>query len=417
MSNSLIHLVNRIFVVFTLSGGALFLVGCSNRKEVQKEVAIPKRDAVSVDEAALPESELTAPPEVASEKIRHLMENTLLFTSGTENTHTFRIPALITAPNGDLIAGCDARRKSKADLRDSYDTDIVIKRSSDNGESWSELEAICDFGEGRPASDPSFILDKTTGKIFCFYNYMDHYNAPDKYHLYVQHSSDSGKHWGVARDITKEISKPEWERNFKFISSGRGIQLQSGELLHNLVHLRNRGLYLFGSKDHGASWYLNDVLVTPANESKLVELADGSWMINSRVDRAEDSRWVHVSKDLGQTWSSFPDRNLIDPGCNASIIRYTSKKEGYSKDRLLFCNPSSPDRRRNLAVRISYDEGKTWSKGKVIDPGFVAYSSLSICADGSIAVLYEANKDIRFARFTLEDLTDGKDHLSPKVWK
>ena len=69
--------------------------------------------------------------------------------------------------------------------------------------------------------------------------------------------------------------------------------------------------------------------------------------------------------------------------------------------------------RKNLAVRISYDEGLTWSDGRVIDPGPSAYSSLSILKDGSIGVLYEPGyKAVRFARFTLEDLTDGKDKLT-----
>jgi sialidase-1 len=88
-------------------------------------------------------------------------------------------------------------------------------------------------------------------------------------------------------------------------------------------------------------------------------------------------------------------------------------KNGYAKNRLLFSNASSVTGRRNLAVRISYDEGKTWSEGKVIEEGFSAYSSLSILKDGSIGILYEPGHDsVRFARFTLEELTDGKDSLS-----
>jgi sialidase-1 len=381
----------------------------------EEEATTPKSDIISIEYSVLPESKPTAPPEVASENIRNLMQKTLLFESGTEQTHTFRIPALITAPNGDLIACCDARRATRSDLRDSRDIDIVIKRSSDNGKSWSEIETICDFGEGRPASDAAFILDKINGEIFCLYNYMDQDNAPKEFRFYVQSSKNSGKTWSKARDITEEISKPEWKMDFKFITSGRGIQLRGGVLLHTLVNIK-KGLHLFGSKDHGKSWQLIDVPVKPANESKVVELVDGSWMINSRVSRAEDSRWIHLSKDQGQSWSSSADKNLIDPGCNASIIRYTSKKDGYAKNRLLFCNPSSPNRRKNLAVRISYDEGKTWSKGKVIDPDPVAYSSLTICKDGSIGVLYEAGKNIRFARFTLEDLTNDEDRLSKPYW-
>lgn len=79
----------------------------------------------------------------------------------------------------------------------------------------------------------------------------------------------------------------------------------------------------------------------------------------------------------------------------------------------MLCHANSSRGRKNLTVEISYDEGKTWSGGKVIDAGPAAYSSLCICQDGTIAVHYEPGyKAIRFARFTLEDFTDGNDRLS-----
>lgn len=106
-----------------------------------------------------------------------------------------------------------------------------------------------------------------------------------------------------------------------------------------MVNLQN-GLHLFGSKDHGKTWQLTDVPIKPANESKVVELSDGSLMINSRV-RGKGCRWVHRSANNGKSWESAVDRSMVDPGCNASIIRYTSKADGYAKDRLLFCNASS----------------------------------------------------------------------------
>ena len=90
-----------------------------------------------------------------------------------------------------------------------------------------------------------------------------------------------------------------------------------------------------------------------------------------------------------------------------------SIKDGYKKNRLLFVNASSVKGRKNLTLRISYDEGKTWSKGKVIDSGPSAYSDITICKDGTIGILYEPGyKEVRFTRVSLEDLTDGEDSLS-----
>ncbi len=348
---------------------------------------------------------------LAATPLTDFLANEALFISGTEQTHTFRIPALITAINGDLLACCDARRNSDRDLIWVRDIDIVLKRSSDHGATWSEMEIVCDYGDGKPASDPSFILDKTTGEIFCFYNYMDQDDAPKEFRLYVQSSKDHGRTWGKARDITDQIARPEWKMDFKFITSGRGIQRRNGDLLHTLVNLEN-GMRLFGSTDHGRSWRLIDVPIRPGNESKVIELADGTLMVNSRV-RGQSSRWVHRSDDEGKTWRSAADTALVDPACNGSILRYTSKRDGYARNRLLFCNANSAKGRKNLTVRISYDEGATWSAGKVIDPGPSAYSSLTICQDGTIGVLYEPGyKEVRFVRFTLAALTDGKDKLS-----
>ena len=321
----------------------------------------------------------------------------------------YRIPAIITAPNGDLVAAIDERVPSCGDLKWSKDINIVIRRSVDNGDSWSEIETVVDYPLGKSASDPSMIVDKITGAIFLFYNFMDLDNEKNVYYLKVIKSIDNGQTWGSSIDITSQIAKPEWHNDFKFITSGRGIQTSSNKLIHTLVNLEN-GLHLFGSDDHGESWYLIDTPIIPGNESKIVELIDGTWMINSRIN-GKGFRFVHTSTDEGATWLSKPDSSLIDPGCNASIIRYTSIKEGADKNRLLFSNAKMKDSRINMTVRISYDEGKSWTKGKTIYNEGSAYSSMSILANGDIGLFFEKDnyQENVFVRFTLEWLTDGND--------
>lgn len=97
----------------------------------------------------------------------------------------------------------------------------------------------------------------------------------------------------------------------------------------------NNGLHLFVSDDHRESWYLIDTPIIPGDESKIIELIDGTWMINSRINE-KGIRFVHTSTDEGATWHSKPDSSLIDPGCNASIIRYTSIKGGADKKQNSF---------------------------------------------------------------------------------
>jgi sialidase-1 len=327
----------------------------------------------------------------------------------------YRIPSIVTAPNGDLIAAIDERVPSCGDLKWSGDINIVIRRSTNNGKTWSEIEKIVDFPPGKSASDPSMIVDKVTGEIFLFYNFMDLDNEKDIYYLHVTKSSDNGLTWSKPEDITSQITKPEWHKDFKFITSGRGIQTKSGKLLHCMVNL-NSGLHVFGSNDHGKSWLFIDTPILPADESKIVELANGSWMINSRVNNS-GIRFVHTSKNNGQTWETKADSALIDPGCNASIIRYTSIADGYDKNRLLFSNAKMVKERENMTVRISYDEGLSWSEGKTIYIGESAYSSLTILENGDIGLFFEKDdhNENAFVSFSLDWLTDGKDtYLKPK---
>jgi sialidase-1 len=336
-------------------------------------------------------------------------------TSMREGVSCFRIPAIVTASNGDLIAAIDERVPSCGDLKWSKDINIVIRRSSNNGKTWSEIETVVDFPLGKSASDPSMIVDRETKEIFLFYNYMDLDKEKDVYYLHVVSSKDNGKTWGEPRDITHQIALPAWKKDFKFITSGRGIQLKDGTMLHCMVNL-NSGGHIFGSDDHGKTWFLINKAITPFNESKIVELTNGDWMINSRV-QGLGYRYVHISKDRGASWRSYGDTTLIDPACNASIIRYTSVKDGYKKNRLLFSNAKRKKGRMNMTVRISYDEGKTWSEGKTIYTGGSAYSSMTILKNGDIGLFFEkdGHKENPFISFSLEWLTDGKDkYKKPK---
>lgn len=299
----------------------------------------------------------------------------------------YRIPSIATAPNGDLITAIDERIPTCADLRDNKNINLVIRRSTDNGKSWTPIERIVDYPLGQSASDPSMIVDRITNTIFMFFNHMDLEREPQIYHLKYIKSQDNGKSWSAPIDITPQISKPEWRKDFKFITSGRGIQTRKGSLLHTLVNL-DHGLHLFKSDDHGISWQLIDAPLIPGNESKVVELSDGSWMVNCRLNK-KGYRQIYISKDEGKTWASLADHSLIDPGCNAGIIRFPIDKSNTENGILLFVNANHKTERKNLTLKISTDDGKNWPVQKTIYKGSAAYSSLTLLKGGDLGIIFE----------------------------
>lgn len=352
-----------------------------------------------------------------------------LFEEGDNKVANYRIPSLVTTKNGTLLAVSDARVDRAGDLPNNID--LALRRSTDNGLSWSKTHIIVDYPGTEGGGDPAMVVDQNTGSIWLFYVYgaqgigineSQQGNDPDKtQQLFVMNSQDDGLSWSKAVNITAQIKQPDWYG--VFFASGRGIQTKSGRLM---VPLMVRKAFASSDEDHahvvysddqGKSWHVGGSAGRKMGESKVVELADNSLMINMRSKHGMQARAVSISQDEGLTWSEFEhDSQLIEPACNASIIRYTSQDGHHTKNRILFANPASTSAREKLSVRISYDEGKTWSAGKVINTGPSAYSSLTVLQDGTIGLLYERGdknpyQKISFARFSLEWLTDGKDSL------
>ena len=320
-------------------------------------------------------------------------EPQVLFKNGDEvqgvKSAVYRIPALCTAPNGDLVVAIDARRVGGGDLNHAKPIDIAIRRSMDGGKTWTEpafsWKWRWDDEEHWAGSDPSFVVDSKAKKIFLFYNVWESKKKHGVFQFYVQESSDNGKTWSKPRDISRDIAFPEWpfgkpdrEGGFIFITSGSGTQTKDGTLLHTLVHVGD-GNALFGSTDHGKTWKAVGKPVKNGDECKVVELSDGSWMINSRWRGG--GRQIHVTKDRGATWESRYDASLEDPQCNAQIMRVGNA--------LLFSNCKSPTRRALLHMRTSYDDGKTWNGGLCVEPNGAAYSDMCVLPNGDIGVVWE----------------------------
>jgi sialidase-1 len=169
------------------------------------------------------------------------------------------------------------------------------------------------------------------------------------------------------------------------------------------------------SDDGGTTWKLGGVVGPQCDESQVVELRDGRLLLNMRSYRRDHRRLVAFSKDGGEAFSKpSGDRQLIEPICQASILRHPGRRGG-----ILFSNPAST-KREKMTVRLSRDEGKTWPHARVLHDGPSAYSCLAVLPDGTIACLYErgdrsAYETITLARCSLSWLTaQGEPDARPE---
>jgi sialidase-1 len=325
-----------------------------------------------------------------------------LFKSGTDGYNTYRIPAIITTLKGTLLAFAEGRKNGSSD---TGDIDLVMKRSDDNGKTWSELMVVWNDSLN-VCGNPAPVQDKITGDIFllCTWNLSSDREpdiiketSKDTRRIFILVSSNDGKRWSEPKEITSSVKMSSWT----WYATGpcHGIQVENGILKGRLIipcdHIESVSnkyySHIIYSDDHGISWQMGGT--TPqdkVNESTVAELPGGRLMLNMRnYDRTQKSRMVSVSDDGGKTWSNiYPDTILIEPICQASLLSYSVSKK--RRALLLFLNPADRNSRKNMTIRLSYDEGKTWPFSKVLHEGPSAYSDLTIIKGGSIGCLYEA---------------------------
>ena len=352
-----------------------------------------------------------------------------VFTSGVGGYHSYRIPAIVRTAKGALLAFCEGRKDGRGD---AGNIDLVLRRSSDDGRTWSDPQVIWDDGLNT-CGNPCPVVDQKTGTIWLLLTWnhgQDHERdimagtSREVRQVYVAHSDDDGLTWSQPAKISQHVRQPHWR--WYATGPGNAIQLTRGPHAGRLLIPANHSdhsdadrhpfrSHVFWSDDHGKSWTLGGVHQDRTNESAVVELSDGSILQSMRSYHGRHNRATSVSRDGGQTWGDvYLDDALQTPVCQGNILRYSwpdDKRMG-GKSRILFSSPSGQGR-TELTVRLSDDEGKTWPINKVIHKGEAAYSNLVVLSDGRIGNLFEKDgyRTISLASFTLDWLTDGRDRV------
>ncbi len=343
-----------------------------------------------------------------------------VYIAGEGGYDTYRIPAVVATKSGTVLAFCEGRVGGRGD---SGDIDLLVKRSNDHGETWSDHTVVWSDLQNT-SGNPCPVVDESTGVIWLLMTWnrgddkepqIIEQTSTDTRRVYVTHSDDDGVTWAEPREITSLAKLPNW--TWYATGPGAGIQLKQpgpyqGRLVIPCDHIeagtKQYYSHVIYSDDHGATWKLggrspNDQV----NECQVVELADGRLMLNMRnYDRSKKNRQIAYSDNGGERWSEQKfDAALTEPICQASIRRFSDEPSV-----ILFSNPNNEKSRENMTVRSSVDEGLTWTNQLVLHPGPSAYSDLAVLKNGMIGCLYERGdknpyETITFARFGVDALT------------
>jgi len=352
------------------------------------------------------------------------LSKSILWEHDTAGYAQFRIPGIVVTRAGTILTYAEARSNAHTDWAG---IDLVMRRSTDGGLTFSQsvrigrmMEAFPKnpvavalkqgIGMGTTYNNPAAIADRNGAVHFLFcVEYM---------RAFYMRSYDDGRTFSQPLEITGAFEDFRKTYPWKVLATGpgHGIQLKNGRLVLPVwLSLGTAGnghspsvAATIYSDDHGNTWHAGeiagpDTAETPSpNETAAVQLSDGRVMLNMRSPSATQRRVITFSKDGATHWSPpVFDRELFEPVCFAGLVRAGGK-------RLVFVNPDSAQRqRRNLTVRVSEDDGRTWLRKRVLEPGPSAYADLAAMRGGALLCLYESGtanpyETLTLARFNLE---------------
>lgn len=348
---------------------------------------------------------------------------TTVFQQNTEGYSCFRIPAIARSPKGTLLAFAEGRKNS---CSDTGNIDIVLRRSTDGGRTWGNLQVVWDAGDN-VCGNACPIVDSRTGRIVlvCCWNLgADHEpqiidgTSISTRKVYTLYSDDDGLTWSTPVEITQTVKHTDWT----WYATGpcHGIQLKSGKHKGRMVVGTNHMVSdtkayhsaLIYSDDCGQTWQLGGITAQPGgNESTVTELKGDSLMLNMRnYDRKDHPcRAFVTSTDAGATVSPVQFANqLIEPVCQASLI--TMMRRNKPTAQLVFCNPSSTTNREKLTLHLSTDNGRTWPHTVLVNAGPSAYSDLVQLSPTQVGLLFECgiNDAYETISFTVTEVSFHK---------
>ncbi|MDN3205611.1 sialidase family protein [Algoriphagus sediminis] len=352
-------------------------------------------------------------------------QETIVYKGGQEGHAIYRIPAIISLPNQDLLAFAEGRVNGTDDFGD---INLVMKRSADGGETWSEIQTLVDY-DSLQAGNPAPVVDLfdsqyPEGVIYLFYNTGNNHEYEVRTgngirEVWMIKSLDLGKTWEKPVNITTQThrpNQPEFNPNYKFKEDwrhyantpGHAFQFKEGKFRGRIFVAANHSkggpeqdwsdyqAHGFYTDDHGESFHLSESISIPgSNESIAAELPDNRMIMSIRNQKGDiRQRIIAFSEDGGKSWSEeYFDENLTDPVCQSSILSFRDRE---GKTILIHSNNDHPTQRNNLTIKFSKDLGRTWKENILVESkknlesgSWTGYSDLVFFGQSKLGILYE----------------------------
>ncbi|MDO5036505.1 MAG: sialidase family protein [Porphyromonas sp.] len=346
-----------------------------------------------------------------------------LYVPGDNGSRNYRIPAILRTSKGTLLAVADRRKFNQIDIPE--DIDLVVRRSYDNGTTWTDQgEIVVGRGWGAGYGDAA-LVETASGKIvlLCVGGQGLWRGTPeDPMPTYLMTSDDDGITWSKPRDITpflygKDCDDPVRSKFYSsFCASGQGLRTSSGRIIFvaamrtdEQYKLDNYAIY---SDDEGETWQVSDVACIGGDESKVIQLHSGAILMSIRNPKREE-RIFKLSYDDGQTWQETDAyAGLHDPAVDGAPLLV----QWQGKTTLLHSLPIGPRSRTDGAVYIYDEDRSSWSEPILINPGMSAYSDMVLIDEETIGYFVEEDDQMSlvFITFTTDDLAQLQEESRKK---
>lgn len=290
----------------------------------------------------------------------------LIPTAGDAYSHT---SSIVVLPDGGILVAWGSGSRELA-----TDTRIVMARRAAGAAAWDSPIVVADKPDFADANCMMYSDD--VGRLRLLHSEMFGATFCES-SVVEQTSDDGGLTWTPPRTAVPAVCT---------LLRNKPIELRDGRWLLPAYVEATYESQFFVSFNRGDDWLplsAPQLTLQYGNlQPAVVQRTDGSLFALMRSSGGAGFSWQAISI-AGFQWWFAPLEALPNPGSGLDMIRLSS---GHY---VVAYNDSATDR-SPLSVALSADEGRTWSRGRVIDTatGQVSYPSLAEAPDGMIHCSY-----------------------------